>query len=133
MPGFFVVTDDLSSAVCVIDDDEAVRDSLKLLLESHGLQVRDFASPVEFLERRAFRNCRCLVLDLHMPLMSGLELLETLREKNIGVPVVMVTGRPDPLLARRFEKAGLSAVLAKPVSDEELLDRIATAIATSLN
>ncbi len=122
-----------SGTICIVDDDDAVRDSLKVLLESHGMQVRDFASPADFLRGNAARECRCLVLDLHMPAMSGLELLETLRASAVNVPTVMVTGNADPNLALRLKDAGLSALLIKPVADGELLDRIANACAFSLH
>jgi two-component system response regulator FixJ len=119
--------------ICIVDDDDAVRDSLKIMLESYGMQVRDFASATALLSEDGVKNCLCLVLDLHMPVMSGLELIETLRAQNVGVPAVMVTGQPDPRLALRLERAGLSGVLAKPVSDTDLLDRISFAIASSLH
>jgi two-component system response regulator FixJ len=127
------VSDNNQQRICIIDDDEAVRDSTRLMLETCGMTVREFASPREFLNERAFENCACLVLDLHMPAMSGLDLLEVLRAKNIAVPAVMVTGYPREDLAARLWNAGLSALLQKPVSESELLDRIATAIASSLH
>lgn len=117
-----------SRSICIVDDDDAVRDSLKMMLESLGMQVRDFASARDFLERGGFRDCGCLVLDLNMPAMSGLELLDALRDRHISVPTVMVTGRPDPALATRMGQIGLFAVLSKPVSETVLLDRIAGAI-----
>jgi two-component system response regulator FixJ len=117
--------------ICIVDDDDAVRDSLKIMLESCSMRVRDFASARDFLECAGYRDCRCLILDLHMPVMSGLELLETLRAQKVEVPAVMVTGRPEPQLAIRLENAGLSGLLAKPVDDCELLDRIARAISSA--
>lgn len=122
------MTDPFQDTVCIVDDDEAVRDSLKAMLESYGLPVRDFPSALAFLEAGDYHHCRCLILDLHMPVMTGLELLETLRAKNVAVPALMVTGQPDPRLAPRLAKAGLSALLAKPVSDDVLLARIADAV-----
>lgn len=127
------MTEELDQTICIVDDDDAVRDSLKVMLESYGMQVRDFASAADLLNEGGAKNCCCLVLDLHMPVMSGLELLETLRAQNVRVPAVMVTGQPDLSLASRLEKAGLSGVLAKPVSDTELIDRIISAITSSLH
>lgn len=126
------MTRDDIRAICVIDDDDAVRDSLKVLLESYGLTVRAFSSPLEVLEDDALNDCDCLVLDLHMPVMTGLELLEALRARAIAIPAVMVTSSTDPELALRFEKAGLSALLTKPVDDTDLLDRIVKACQSTL-
>jgi FixJ family two-component response regulator len=114
--------------ICIIDDDDAVRDSMKVMLESHGLCVSDFPSPREFLDEEGFEGCQCLVLDLHMPVMSGFDLLKTLRARRIAIPAVMVTARPDQGLAT---DADVFALLSKPVSDVELLDGIAAAIAAS--
>ncbi len=119
--------------ICIVDDDEAVRDSTRTLLESCGMHVREFSSPHEFLESHAFEGCACLVLDLSMPDMSGLELLDVLKAKHIAVPTVMVTGCPSQHLPARLESAGLSALLLKPVSESDLLDRIAAAIASTLH
>lgn len=114
-------------AICIIDDDDAVRDSLKVLLESYDLVVREFSLPSQVLEDDALADCDCLILDLHMPEMNGLELLEALRAKGNDIPAVMVTSSTEPELALRLEKAGLSALLTKPVDDTSLLDRIANA------
>lgn len=120
-------------AIGIVDDDDAVRDSLKVLLESHGMEVREFASPAEFLDAGRALEYRCLVLDLHMPVTSGLDLLETLRAEGERVPAVILTANPDPKLQQRMDKAGLSAVLVKPVPADELLDRIARACASPLH
>lgn len=121
------MTPDDIRAICIIDDDDAVRDSLKVLLESYGMVVRDYSSPEKILSENAVEECDCLVLDLHMPTMSGLELLEALRAKNVDTPAVMVTSSAEPRLAIRLEKAGLSALLMKPVNERELLAGIAQA------
>lgn len=114
-------------AICIVDDDDAVRDSLKVLLESYDLVVREFSLPSQVLEDDALADCDCLILDHHMPEMSGLELLEALRAKGNDIPAVMVTSSTEPGLALRLEKAGLSALLTKPVDDTNLMDRIAKA------
>lgn len=115
--------------VCIVDDDDDVRDSLKALLEAHGLRVRDFASALAFLEGEGARDCGCLLLDLHMPAMSGLELLECLRAEDVDIPALMITGQSDPALSPRLQRAGLLGILPKPVSEGELLTSIAGAMA----
>lgn len=107
--------------VCVVDDDAAVRDSMRVLLESHGLEVRDYASAREFLEDAEGVSAGCLLLDLHMPDMSGLELLETLRRQKISTAAFIVTGRSDSTLKARAARAGALALLDKPVDEEELI------------
>lgn len=119
-------------AICIVDDDDAVRDSLKVLLESYDLVVREFSSPLQVLEDDALKDCDCLVLDFHMPVMSGLELLEVLRARSIDIPAVMVTSNMEPEFAFRLEKANLSALLTKPVDDRNLLGQIAKACRVAL-
>ena len=106
--------------IAIVDDDDAVRDSLSLLLGAHGMTVRAYASPGQFLSDAASR-ADCLIFDLHMPEMTGIELAERLRGRGISTPIVIVTGRNDPRLAPRMQRAGVSAVLSKPVDEEKLL------------
>jgi FixJ family two-component response regulator len=108
------------SIVCIVDDDEAVRDSLCLLLDSYGMTTRSYATPAQFLKDAA-SPADCLILDLHMPEMTGIELAETLRARNIVTPIIIVTGRNDPNLAPRMHRAGIAAVLTKPVGEEDLV------------
>lgn len=110
--------------IAIVDDDEAVRDSLKLLLETYGLGVGTYGSAQEFLEAEAVCRSRCLVLDVHMPGMSGVELLQTLREGRSQVPAIVITGRPDAALRRQALEAGAHAVFEKPVDEETLLGMI---------
>ena len=119
--------------ICIVDDDEAVRDSLKVLLESHGHEVSDFASPLDLLATDTLSHCDCLIIDQHMPAMSGVELVEVLRAKDVAVPTLMVTGRPDCALIERLGQAGRCSLYAKPVSDEVLLDGIARALAAPIH
>ncbi len=111
-------------SVCIVDDDDAVRDSLCLLLEAHGLCVEAFSSPLAYLNRALDGRFDCLVLDLHMPEMTGLELTERLRAEHVTTPVIILTGRIDRALAPRMERACIAALLSKPVSEEELLAAI---------
>jgi two-component system, LuxR family, response regulator FixJ len=107
--------------VAIVEDDDAVRDSLRTLLDSHGLTVRAYASPRMFLESGEEQDAHCLVFDLHMPEMTGLELAEKMRARAIVAPIIIVTGRTDPVLGPRMRRANIAAVLPKPVSGEDLM------------
>lgn len=121
--------------IYVVDDDDAVRDSVRALFESYGLTVRDYPSAHHFLgddrsRERDGLSC-CLLLDLHMPGMSGAELLEHLKELEISLPTVVLTGRADPQLWERVMRAGARALLEKPVNDDDLAQAIRHALAES--
>ena len=113
--------------VYIVDDDEAVRDSIRLLLESSGFAALDFASAELFL-RSNIAEMGCLLLDLHMPGISGLELLRQLRSRGIRRPVIVVSGRRDPVQDAEVWAAGASALLSKPFDDQQLLDLVAEAL-----
>lgn len=117
--------------VCVVDDDEAVRDSLYVLLLTRGLGVRTYASAAEFLADQRAPDCHCLLLDMHMPEMTGLALLQALRQKGNMAPAIVVTGGGDQALAEQVERAGALGLLKKPVTEIELFDWIDRAIAVA--
>lgn len=116
-----------ANPVYLVDDDEAVRDSLKLLLESYGFDVRDFASCPEFLDVADGAAQGCLVLDLHLPVMSGLDMLTRYGDRLKGMRVVMMTGRADPTTRRRAMEAGVVAFLEKPFDDGAMVAAVAKA------
>jgi len=116
------------SKVYVVDDDDAVRDSLVALIESHGLDVEVFQSGDEFLSRVSPASRGCLLLDLHLPIMGGLEVLSALRSKGIGIPVILITGGGDGTMATRARQIGAWLVMEKPLNYKELLDNIARAL-----
>jgi FixJ family two-component response regulator len=114
--------------IYVVDDDDAVRDSLKVLLESYELSVRDFGSVPEFLDGLDPVNNSCLVLDLHLPAMGGFEVMKTLARRGVALPVVVITGRGDAQTKARALESGAIAFLEKPVDDQVLMDAIDAAL-----
>jgi RNA polymerase sigma factor (sigma-70 family) len=112
------------STVFVVDDDQAVRDSLDLLIRSVGLPVETFACAEEFLNRYDNKLPGCLVLDVRMPGMSGLELQHGLKDRGIELPVIIITGHGDVPIAVRAMKDGAIEFLEKPFSKQLLLEHI---------
>ena len=116
------------AVVFVVDDDEAVRRSLSLLLDSVGLPSECYASAVEFLEVYDADRRGCLLLDIRMPAMGGLELQARLGELHSTLPVIFLTGHSDVPLAVRAMQAGAFDFLEKPFNDQQLLDRVHAAL-----
>lgn len=116
------------ATVFVVDDDEAVRTSLRLLLKSVGLPVETCASAQEFLDRFDADRPGCLVLDIRMPGMSGLELQERLNAMHAMIPVVFITGHGDVPMAVEAMQHGAVDFIQKPFRDQDLLDRINQAL-----
>lgn len=119
---------DADATVFVVDDDEAVRDALKSLISSVGLSVETFASAREFLESRGPDAPGCLVLDVRLPGLSGLELQRELSDANIHTPIIFITGHGDIPMSVQAMKAGAIEFLTKPFRDQELLDAIHQAL-----
>lgn len=117
------------SIVFVVDDDAAVCDSLRFLIESVGLQVRTFSSADEFLAAYTPDQPGCLVLDIRMPGMSGLELQEQLAKRGYTLPVIIITAHGDVPSAVRAMHAGAVDFMSKPFNDQSLLDRVHQALA----
>ena len=114
--------------VYIVDDDDAVRDSTFWLLKAAGLGVVAFASAGTFLESFDPGRQAVLLLDLHMPGMSGLELLELLQARRVRTPVIVISGRRDPQLDELVTRAGAIAILGKPSGKTELLTLIRQAL-----
>jgi two-component system, LuxR family, response regulator FixJ len=110
--------------VFVVDDDPAMRDSLRWLIESTGVQVETFADAQTFLARIRPELPGCLVLDVRMPGMSGLDLQAELGRRGIGLPTIVVTGHAEVPMAVRAVKSGAIDFIEKPFSDQLLLDRV---------
>jgi FixJ family two-component response regulator len=115
--------------VFVVDDDAAVRESLCWLVESAGLNAESYATAQEFLEAYDPRQPGCLVLDVRMPGLSGLDLQEQLAAQGIMLPVIIITGHGEVPMAVRAMKGGAIDFIEKPFSDQLLLDRAREAIA----
>ena len=114
--------------VHLIDDDDAVRASLSFVLEMHDLPARTYASALEFLEVVDTINTGCIVTDVRMPEMSGLDLVRRLGERGVTLPVVMITGHGDVPLAVEAMRAGVIDFIEKPFDDEVLLRSIQMAL-----
>lgn len=110
--------------VYIVDDDEAMRTSLKWLIESVGLRVLTFASAQAFLAADAPSHAGCLVVDVRMPGMSGLDLQAHLAKRDCRLPVIIITGHGDVAMAVRAMKAGALDFIEKPFNDETLLNSI---------
>jgi FixJ family two-component response regulator len=112
------------SIVLVIDDDASVREALKSLIRSVGLRAEVFASAPEFLRSELPNGPSCLVLDVRLPELSGLDFQNELAKASIGIPIVFITGHGDIPMSVRAMKAGAVEFLTKPFRDQDLLDAI---------
>ncbi|TPI25030.1 response regulator transcription factor [Mesorhizobium sp. B3-2-1] len=121
-----------SPVVILIDDDAAVRDALEELLNSVGIDTISFSSGQEVLDATLPDRPGCLVLDVRMPGLSGLDLQHLLATKGIRTPIVFLTGHGDIAMSVKAIKAGAVDFLTKPVRDQTFLDAVSTAIATDV-
>jgi FixJ family two-component response regulator len=114
--------------VFIVDDDISVRESMELLVRDENWQPKTFASAQEFLDHPRKRVPSCLVLDLSLPGLSGLELQKQLTVEHIDMPIIFITGHGDVPMSVRAMKAGAVEFLTKPFRDQDLLDAIYTSI-----
>ena len=114
--------------VFIVDDDASVREALKNLIRSVGLHVELFGSATEFLETQRPDAPSCLVLDVRLPGISGLDLQRRLTDANVHIPIIIVTGHGDIPMSVRAMKAGAIEFLTKPFRDQDLLDAIQVAL-----
>ncbi len=117
-----------STLIAVVDDEQSVRKALERLLRSAGFAAATFGSGSEFLEAVCARRPDCVVLDLHMPQMDGFEVQAALAERDIRVPVIVVTGHDTWQNRERALELGAQAYLHKPVDDSVLLNAIQSAV-----
>lgn len=114
--------------VYVVDDDAAVRDAIRKLISSVGLRVEVFGSAGEFLAQAPQNSPGCLILDVRLPDLSGLEFQRALSDRGIHIPIVFITGHGDVPMSVRAMKAGAVEFLTKPFRGQELLDAVQEAI-----
>jgi FixJ family two-component response regulator len=114
--------------VFVIDDDARMRAAMERLLRSVGLQAESFATPQDFLRRKIADRPSCLVLDVRLPGMSGLDVQRKLTEAGVQIPVIFITGHGDIPMTVRAMKSGAVEFLTKPFRDQDLLDAIQEAL-----
>ena len=123
---------DDSPIVYLVDDDEAVRDALGMLFKSIGLKHEAYGSALDFLERYNPARHSCLVADIRMPGLSGLELQQRLNEQRAEVPIIFITGHGDVPMAVTAMKSGAADFIQKPFRDQDLIERINKALARDL-
>lgn len=117
--------------VFVIDDDRMIREGLQSLVRSVGLRVETFASAQDFLLAKRPETSACLILDVRMPGLSGLELQRKLNDANIEIPIIFITGHGDIPMSVRAMKEGAQEFLTKPLRGQDLLDAVQKAIASN--
>jgi len=117
-----------SQLVAIVDDDRSVQSALKDLMESAGLLARSFGSAEEFLESDQRNQTACLVTDIRMPGMSGLELQAKLKTEGSRIPMIIITAHSDPKIKMQAMSAGAIEFLSKPFDDEVLLEKVRSAL-----
>jgi FixJ family two-component response regulator len=118
----------MNATVFIIDDDRGMREAVHDLVESAGLRAESFATVQEFLDRRATSGPNCLVLDVRLPEVNGLEFQHQLAEIGVPIPIIFITAHGDIPMAVRALKSGAVEFLTKPFRDEDLLDAIQQAL-----
>ena len=114
--------------ICIVDDDQSVREALVGLMKSHGYDTHAFGSGASFLAFSRFRQTDCLIADVHMPEMTGLELCGRLAQLGVCIPTILITARHDDAVRERALKSGVFCYLAKPFKEEHLLNCIRSSL-----
>jgi two-component system response regulator FixJ len=114
--------------IYVIDDDDGVRDSLAFLFDAAGLRVEAFGAATDFLDAKPSFEGACIVTDVRMPGMSGVELVSELKRRGVPAPVIVITGHADVPLAIQAMKAGVADFIEKPFDDEVILNAVRSAL-----
>jgi FixJ family two-component response regulator len=121
-----------TSLVSVVDDDESVRESLPDLLRELGFSVRSFSSAEEFLTSDCLDETKCVILDIGMPGMTGLELQQELEQRGQKLPIIFITAQRDETIRSQVRQQGATECLFKPFTDTDLLAALNTALRVSL-
>jgi FixJ family two-component response regulator len=110
--------------IAVVDDEESVRKALSRLIRSAGFEVESFASGTEYLNSLQAKKPDCLVIDLHMPVLNGIDVLNKMSEQDIKIPTIVITGFDGVGMTQRVMSAGALTCLHKPVDDELLISAL---------
>jgi len=129
LPRGHIPPSQMQKAVCIVDDDEWVADSLQALLETFGFNMRLYTSGAEFLADERGRLAGCLVIDQHMPGISGLDVIESLRKRGIQIPTILISGRLDGNVRQRAGRLGVRELLDKPFAPGRLVELIRKTLA----
>jgi len=117
--------------ISVIDDDEDIREAITSLIESLGFTVEAFPSALDFLRSPNVRDALCLIADVHMPVMTGLELYQSLRGLGVTIPTILITGYPDDHIRSLALNQGVVCYLSKPIDQDALLGCVDLAVQRS--
>lgn len=112
------------AVICVVDDDDEVRESIDAFFRSAGIRIEKFGSAEQLLAFPRLDEMRCLITDLHMPGMDGLDLQRELKRRGRDVSVILMTAFPSEDARRRADALGISSFIMKPADPEELLDKV---------
>ena len=119
-----------SKSIAVVEDDASLRDAMENLISSHGLSVYTFSSAESFLAQRNLIGIDCLITDVQMDGMSGVELFHTLRNVGVGIPVIFITAFEDERIRKRVMAAGAKGFFSKPFESQAMIDCIEHALAS---
>ncbi|WP_169545426.1 response regulator transcription factor [Sneathiella aquimaris] len=114
----------MNTRVYLVDDDEAVRDGLSLLLQTINYDVTTFADPMKFLDDLPTLSAGCIIMDIRMPMISGLKVQEKLVEANCSYPIIIISGHGDINACRKAFKNGAIDFISKPIDEQDLIDAI---------
>jgi FixJ family two-component response regulator len=117
-----------TAKIAIVEDDDAVREAMKFLMRSFGYHASTFGSADEFLNSEQVDDTSCLITDVHMPGLSGLDLQDRLIARGHRIPIIFITGFPDDTARARAMKAGALAFLTKPINQHHLIDHLETAL-----